>query len=282
MKNILLPTDFSNDAYNALHYATQLLGSEACTFHLLNIYNEHTALRTQRVLKEGGRVLIRQLEDESKEGLLETLHRINRDVENPNISFKTISEKGGLLERIKAYLKKAAIDFVVMGNKGKIGFKDILGRGNTPRALGKIEKCPILMVPRETEFVSPKKIALATYYKRNFSENVLDPLFEIAKDFNASILVMHIDEKEDLDAVQKSNRKLLKKQLEGIDHSIHWRPYYADKVIVIDDFVRDMGVDMLVMVNYEHNLLEKLIRQPIIKDIGSEVNIPFMVIPCQD
>ncbi|WP_373282945.1 universal stress protein [Aquaticitalea lipolytica] len=35
MKNILLPTDFSDNSWNAIKYALQLFKDEKCTFHLL-------------------------------------------------------------------------------------------------------------------------------------------------------------------------------------------------------------------------------------------------------
>ena len=44
MKNILAATDFSNNAYCALFYATQLLKSKPCTFYILNTFTELTPL----------------------------------------------------------------------------------------------------------------------------------------------------------------------------------------------------------------------------------------------
>ena len=38
MKRILLPTDFSENAFNAIVYAVQLFKDEKCTFFLLNTY----------------------------------------------------------------------------------------------------------------------------------------------------------------------------------------------------------------------------------------------------
>ncbi|WP_420322018.1 universal stress protein [Flagellimonas sp.] len=282
MKNILVPTDFSNDAYNALHYTTQLLAGEQCTFHILNVYDEHVALRTPRFLKEGGKVLHKLLADESKEGLMETVHRINRDTENPKHTFKTVSKKGEMLECIGLCVFDWDIDLVVMGNKGKMGAKEIFLGGNTIRTIGRIRKCPVLMVPKETEFIQPKQIAFATYYKRNFSHNVLDPLLYIAQMYRSSIQIMHVDEDKKLDKTQKANKAALEKVLAQIEHSTHWRPHYTEKAKVINDFVKDLGANLLVMVNYEHNLLEKIIREPVIMEIASYLNIPFLVIPCKD
>ena len=38
MKKILLPTDFSDNAWNAIEYALKLFKDEVCTFYLLNTY----------------------------------------------------------------------------------------------------------------------------------------------------------------------------------------------------------------------------------------------------
>ncbi|MEO5790216.1 MAG: universal stress protein [Gelidibacter sp.] len=38
MKNILLPTDFSNNSWNALRYAIKLFENDHCTFHLFTAY----------------------------------------------------------------------------------------------------------------------------------------------------------------------------------------------------------------------------------------------------
>ena len=43
MKNILVATDFSNDAYCALFYITKLMVSRPCSFLLLNVFDELTA-----------------------------------------------------------------------------------------------------------------------------------------------------------------------------------------------------------------------------------------------
>ena len=38
MKKILLPTDFSENSWNAIDFALQLFKNETCTFYLLNTY----------------------------------------------------------------------------------------------------------------------------------------------------------------------------------------------------------------------------------------------------
>ena len=38
MKKIILPTDFSDNALNAIDYAMQLFKDEVCAFFILNVY----------------------------------------------------------------------------------------------------------------------------------------------------------------------------------------------------------------------------------------------------
>ena len=54
MQNILVPTDFSNDAYNALFYASKLFKSKTCNFYLLNTYSESSPLLSRSIDKGNG------------------------------------------------------------------------------------------------------------------------------------------------------------------------------------------------------------------------------------
>ena len=61
--------------------------------------------------------------------------------------------------------------------------------------------------------------------------------------------------------------------------SFHWMPDYAKKVNEINDFIEELKIDMLVMVNYKHSFIENIINEPVIKKIGFHPIIPFLVIP---
>ena len=116
MKNILVATDFSNNAYCALFYVTKLLASQPCTFHLLNVFNELTPLQGKKPKLLVGKKLLEKLQIESEENLTKTMHKIILDIDNPKHQFQTLSEKGILtkimtkaiwsLWEIKALLKR--------------------------------------------------------------------------------------------------------------------------------------------------------------------------------
>lgn len=279
MKNILVATDFSNNAYCALFYVAKLLSSKACTFYILNVYNENTPLHGKKPKLFSGKKHLEQLKIESKEKLTSTLHRIVTDNENTNHQFKTLSKKGIVSKVIANIIDKKQIDFLVMGNKGLTEAADIFFGSNTIQTVKQIDKCPVLAIPGQMDFVAPKEVAFVTDFKKGCDKEVIAPLLFLASLSNASIRVMHITEEKILNNVQESHRKLLELCLKDIDHSFHWMQAFDDKAKVIDVFLKNLKVDLYAMVNHKYNLFEKLTHEPVIKDVSMYSNIPFLILP---
>ncbi len=282
MKNILLATDFSNDAYNALFFATELFKDRACNIYLLNAYTEMTQILTQKVGVEGRRSLLDQLKDESIEGLNGVYHKIHLDQGNPLHHFKAISKHDHLVDAIKQALEMYKIDLLVMGNKGKTGARNIFWGSNVVKVLKEIDNCPMLIVPKEIECELPKEIAFATDYQRPYNAKLLYPLLYTANLCKSSICVLHINEEERLNAVQKSNLFTLREYLGDIKHSIHWMPDFSSKAKVIQTFLDELNIGMLAMIRYHHGFISRLIREAVIEKMSFDLNIPFLVIPCGD
>lgn len=126
MKRILLPTDFSENAYNAIRYALKLYEHESCTFYLLNTYTP-AAYFTGTTLPNSYSAL--QLEEiaatNSKRGLDETEKRINAEFHNPKHIIGKLSSFNLLVSEINSVVKSLGIDVIVMGTKGATGAKEV-------------------------------------------------------------------------------------------------------------------------------------------------------------
>ena len=131
MKNVLFATDFSNDAYCALFYATKLLAERPCRFYILNVFDEYTPLHGKKTKLLSSKKRLSQIQTESEEKLTETLHKIVMDNDNPRHRFQTLSRKGILVKTINDTIDECDIDLVVMGSKGNTGAKEIFLGGNT-------------------------------------------------------------------------------------------------------------------------------------------------------
>jgi len=56
-------------------------------------------------------------------------------------------------------------------------------------------------------------------------------------------------------------------------------PNYAKKVSVINDFIAELDIHILAMVNYKHSFIERIMNEPVLKKISFHPSIPFLVIP---
>lgn len=282
MKNILLATDFSNNAYSALFYATQLLKSKACTFYILNVFNELTPLEGKKSKLFGGKKLLDQLEIVSNEKLTSTFHKIMLDNANPQHEFKTLSRKGNLAKVIHKIIYDYNIDLVVMGSKGNTGAKEIFMGSNTVQVAKAMTKCPILAVPKQIDYKAPQEIAFITDFKKGCSKKSLEPLLFLNSIFGAFIRVMHITEEEILGEEQETNRKLMTQCLKEMNHSFHWVQDFTDKALAIDYFLEKYNIDLFAMIHHKHSFLERLVHEPVIKDVSIYADIPFLILPFQE
>ncbi|MFD2564343.1 universal stress protein [Aquimarina rubra] len=279
MKRILVPTDFSDNAYGALFYATRLFQDHECQFFILNTFEVHTPVLTGRMDTSKGDLLYQKLSAESKDSLAQTFHSIIRDTDDLNHTFETISVSKDLTETINKTIKKKNIDLVVMGTKGATGASTLFMGSNTVKVVQKINNCPVLVVPDEFDFEKPTEIAFPTDFRRFYIAEELKPLLDIASLFNSNIRIFHINEEEKLDDIQEHNYTSLKNHLADFTHSIHWISKGGQKSKLINDFIDDLDIDLLVMVNYRHSLMENITHEPVIKKIGFHPSVPFLVIP---
>tara|TARA_R110002167_G_scaffold328757_1_gene535290 strand:- start:77 stop:925 length:849 start_codon:yes stop_codon:yes gene_type:complete len=280
IKNILVATDFSNEAYNALYYATQIFATEQCTFHIVHSYDDIVVSAKSALFT--GQKEMEKLQNSSQENLTKTMHKIVLDTENELHKFKTISSKGNLTKVIANTIDTNEIDLVVVGNKGKTGAKELFMGSNTIQIANTITKCPILAIPKEIAFKPVNEIAFVTDYKKGCTKNTISMLLNIAAITDASIAVLHVNEEELMTSKQVSNQKLLDKCLTQIPHSYDEIWNYADKANVIQDFMVERDINILAMAYHRRKFFERFLHEPVIMDLSIYAKIPFLILPLQD
>lgn len=272
--HILIPTDFSDNAWSAALYAIKLYAHEPCTFYLSY---------TWTFLNSGSRTYIspdyiEPLVNQSKVQLAEIKERAISESTNPDHKFETIYSNGSLENSIELAIKKHQINLVVMGTKGATGAKKYILGSNTVSVINKVRVCPILLVPIKCEFIKPDHIAFPTDFSRFFGEDVL-PITQLASMNQSTINVLHIKKKEGLSETQNKNFEMLQGHLKDYPHTFNWLPSHGTKANAIADFIKENDVKILTMINYEHSFIESIIKEPIIKKLGFKSKIPFLVIP---
>jgi nucleotide-binding universal stress UspA family protein len=276
-RSILIPTDFSNNAWSALAYALKLYANEECTFYFLNSFYFSSSQSRTFITSH----FVDTLKESSKRDLNELKAKAEKENANAGHNFEIIMSGDELLYAVGNSIKKYAIDMVIMGTKGATGVNKFFFGSNTVKTIQNIKGCPVLAVPGTIEFRVPKQIAFPTDFNRPYDAKMLQPLWDFAALYNAHINVLHINVEENLSDEQNKNMVILKEHLKENEHSFHWMPAYNKKSSVINDFIEDLNIDILAMFNYKHSIIENITKEPIIKNIGYQPTIPFLIIPSE-
>jgi len=279
MKNILIPTDFSKNAWNATKYALSLFADEECTFHLLNTYTP--SIPYSRFMATTSNI---GLEDSiirsSEKGLKKTLSLIKVAYKNPKHTFKTISSFRLLVDEVKELVEHKNIDLVVTGTKGASGLEEVFMGSNTVRILRTVHDCPVLAIPEHFYFETPSEIAFATDFNRFYTVSELQPLIEIANTFNAVVRFVHVQNKiKALTELQLFNLSMLRKYFVDVEHYVHTVSEINSVSKTLEIFSEELDIHLLAMLNYQHSYTERLTREPVVKRIAFHTQVPLLILP---
>ncbi len=280
MKKILLPTDFSDNAYNAIKFTVQLFKNEKCTFYLLNTYTP-VLYDAEYVLYSPSSLSLDEIyRKNSIKGLAKVEKKIKKAFPDPLHSWELISSFNMLNDELKELVKEKKIDLVVMGTQGATGAEMVLFGTHTVHAIKK-GVCPVLAIPSGYKFKPLKNILFPTDYFLNLSDQHLKFLKALGQKQGSKLHILNVFFGVPLEAEQEKNKLFLAEYFKNIPHTF----YSIEKGSVpkaIDDFQENNPVDLLVMVNNKHSFFENILFRPVVNEIGFHVKIPFLVIPSEN
>ncbi len=279
MKNILIPTDFSNNAWNALKYAQQLFKNENCNFYLLHI-SDYLDISEVSIHPENRANIIVQQTVLIKKQLNDLLKLVKTSSINKKHNYHVLHDHDFFIESIKKHLLEKKISLIVMGTKGASGLrKNIIG-SNAGDVITKVQ-CNALIIPKGVGFSKPEEVAFPTDYNIFYSHNILDAISEILLLNNGNIRVMNVSKtKSDLTQSQEENKEYLSDFLnERFPKKNSFHTITNKKVTsAIQCFVESREVDMIIMVAKDLNLLQQVLFDSLVEKVSFHTTVPFFVV----
>lgn len=278
MKNILVPTDFSQNSERALEYAQFLFDSFQCNFFLLHVDSFLN-------VEEESFVPIRSMErpkdsQQKKELLSELLNRAKERSTSKKHSFYAIYEYGFLIESVKKQLADRKIDLIVMGTKGVSGLREKVVGSSAGDVITKVQH-NTLVIPNDVSISKPKEIAFPTDFNIFYTHNILKAITELLKLSDASLRILHVTNNGfEPSEEQLGNMGYLKDFMEETQPDNHSFHNVTNKRVksAIQCFVESRDADMIVMVAKNLNFIQQILFDSIVEKISFHTKIPFFVI----
>ncbi|MAM30404.1 MAG: universal stress protein [Flavobacteriaceae bacterium] len=276
MRHILIPTDFSLNAWNAIQYAFEFFREERVTFHFLHVDTAYTLPRDEN-LHTAGFLASGEIESELQDEMDSLVARVNAKNRINNHAIIATVVRGRFIESIRSYVKTNKIDLIAMGTKGASGIKEITVGSSTGAVITKV-KCAILVIPEEATFKPPVNIGFPTDFNIPYTNKVLQLLQGMAKVHQSVVKVLRVAQNEQpLNAFQNTNRIYLNDSLAEVPHSFHVveDPNLED---ALQSFVSSFKIDMVVMIAKSLNLFQRILFKPRVQKISYHTQIPFLVL----
>lgn len=279
MKKILIPTDFSDNAWDAFTYAIRLYEDIAVHFYVMNTYQVGSSQMSNRMHQQRGTRIFRAIEEDAKSEMNKTERFVNENLENDKHRFSFLTHLGDLIPNINHLVSKENIDLIVMGTTGATGAKEIFLGSNAAKVIHEVTLCPVLTVPKDYEYKDMSRVVLATDLKKPLDVNQLNVLIELQQIHNVSVEILKVRESNGLSDEQQQNLKMIESVFveNGISLNLLEK---TEKSIAknIKNYSAEHA-DLICMVNYEHSFIERLTTEPIVKKISFHSVLPLLVIP---
>lgn len=272
MKTILVPTDFSENAENALYYAIDIARKLNAKLILLNVYKIEYA--NSYVPAD---FIIVEKKDKKKESEIRFKALVLKVKHAGKIACETLSIEGFEIDVILDTIKNKGIDLVIMGTKGESNFANSIFGSVTAKVIENAS-CPVIAVPQEASFKAIERITYASAYHKSDLRS-LQMVVEIFRAFNAKINVLHVidssgseeDEKFDMEAFKKDVGQKIKYD------KLHFQTLKSDDIEnALEEYMNEGNTDMLVMSTHHRNFFDKLFGKSVTKHMVYHTSIPLM------
>lgn len=276
-KQILIPTDYSKNAFNAIVYAFELFENEDCTFHIFHSYFLARSAQGNLMFPEPQQFEYDTVARGSEESLARLKTKVGLLTDNPRHSVHFDHKFGTLIELIEEKIKKEGIELIVMGTRGITDDRKVAYGRNSINVMENIRECAVLAIPGNVSYKTVNEIVFPSNFKSQFNNREMEIFVKIAKQENTPIRILHIGNEEDLSERQKDNRNQLENYFNELEYTYHWLEKVGVKEGVLS-FVDQRKSGMIGFINRKHWFFGSVFSNPLVKSLGIHSKVPILAL----
>lgn len=279
MKTILVPTDFSDNADNALYFAIELAKKQKAKLVLIHAFQLPIVVAAvpYDIINNEKLEIKKEAENNLKALCIKIKH-------SGDIPFNYVLEEGNTVDIILKHAKEKNVDLIIMGTKGASGLKAVLFGSITESVIEKSD-LPVLAIPEESKFNTPiKTITFATNYNLNEIESI-KKLIEIAIVLESKINILHVAEEN---ITNKHETDLMNKFMKFVNSEITFKAItfqiIKGKNVTqqLLNLISSGNTDMLVLSTHYKNFMKNLLEKNITKIVLLKTTIPVVAFHYND
>lgn len=273
MKTILIPTDFSDNAWRAASYAANLYRGISCRFVIVHGYHA-PGVMVEADISE----YISSMTKTISEQMVKFEQEFNEFDLHPDSKIEIVARYGVPSSVILNQAKNHFADVIIMGTTGISNNRNII-LGSTAIAIMEEVSCPVIYIPEKTEISTPDHIMFATDYNNvtNLSELLL--VKEIAEQHNSKISIVNVkkDKRVPVPAEDGMEGLVLHNFFGNIEHD-YFDHEEDDVETGILNFARQKQVDLIVTLKRDRSFWKNIFHRSVTKGLSLHSDIPLLLL----
>ena len=273
MKTIIVPTDFSPTATNAMNFAADMAVNINASLMLLHVYQVPLTMTDIPVVLVSSEELRK-----NTEAKLEEVKNSIKKVTANKIRVYTEVRMGDVADELEEVCKTIQPFAVIMGTRGISGVERVLFGSTALKAIRHLT-WPVIVVPPGKEYARGiKKIGFACDFNKVVETTPIQFIKNMVKEFGAELHVLNVDyENKHFKPETPEESLMLHTLLDGLDPNYHFinHPDIEDG---INEFVEKNNIDLLITIPKKHKLLDSLFKHSSTKELIAQSHVPVMCV----
>ncbi|MDF9796541.1 nucleotide-binding universal stress UspA family protein [Catalinimonas alkaloidigena] len=269
MKNILIPTDFSDCANEAAKVAIKLAAQSGATLRFIHLMETPFNWLSQGVDLE------KRYPDVSKKVRLarNELNKLLDQAEKSSVLAKVDIEYNQDYSMIIKYIEMHAIDLVVMGSHGVKGIKELFIGSNTQKIV-RLSPVPVLVIKHAQQSSELKRIVFVYDFEETAHQHFLT-LADFAALVGAEVDLLFINtplnfkESKEIELKLEEYAQLKPSQ---IGNKRVYNSFSFEKGLLA--YCAENSVDMVAMLTHGRKGINRLMNSSITERVINHINIP--------
>lgn len=273
MKNILLLTDFSNNALNAIHYALQFFKDRDCKFWLLHVKTSSDYI-SDELISDGTSSVYDALLAKVKQELHTLIEELRNNSTFPDLKIEALIDYDELTNAVNQVVKSKNIDMIIMGSNGVTGAKEVLFGSHTVN-IAKHATIPTLVIPEKYQYQQPKTLFLPLHETDPLEGEMMTAFASFVNSNELKVKIVRAG-KDDSGNIKNQDIKKLDALSPQIDYSYE---YFANTTVlkILENHLTDEKVDMLCLFLHKESFLHRLFKKSSTHKIADHLTIPLLI-----
>lgn len=270
MENFLIPVDFSDASAAALRYAFELNKHYFAKLHVLHIFDVPFVAASE---SDAGYLQYESLKKSFEE---ETWNFIHANKGEYHYDMEVAVTSGGHYQSIVNYAKDNKIQLILLGNKGKGGFRKWFF-GSVTTYLLRHTTFPVIAVPATYTYKNLGRIVVCTDLSEPLTDSHCTTLQSLAEKNSAELVFLHVQDK--IEVSLPADNLAINKILNQFSVTPVTVPFEHSIGSSVNKYLEINGGDLVVILPHYHTWLNNMLLGSETSALTRLIKAPVMSLP---